>query len=381
MAELLIAADLHIGNDRWPVSPEVYDRPLEEILVYAGDNDIDAVIISGDFFHKRNPTTEERWRARLFIGNLRSMGIEVYVVAGNHDTFSMPGSISTTDLLDDVEYVHATQIHSLTSDKLGAHVVSLPWPHYRKVLAGDTLSKDADIETQLQRAEQLVCDAIDKEIRNATLRPRILVGHAHLYYGATWDHSPESPRLLAGRDVLLPYNWLEERFDLIALGHIHNGELRGYVGSTQPTDFADNGPKYFWHVSTNAGKGLADVVKVRYTSALTVEHWEFRAERESDLPRLEKTVDIGKLTVQLTGEARLSNFQAHEWLRAHARISHGVTLIPPSRERRLATLGAEASDISSVPKALALWMRSKGVQDFDESAAAEALEKLTNASA
>lgn len=378
MSKIIIMADTHIGNNRWPVSRDRFNAPLEEFIQYAQVHEVDMAIVAGDLFHRRNPSTQDVFEANKFILNLQSSDATVRVVAGNHDTFATPGSPSALwYLAGDVGMQTEVVAEEVMSPLDDANIVYLPWLHYRYWTAEGS---DRPIDDLLHEAEQQVYESLEhtlKDLRRENDWPNILVGHAHVYYGDSFDpeHTPDSPRLLAGRDVLLSYKWLTERFDLVALGHIHDASAKGYVGSTQPTDFADVGPKGFWRVDVPAREEPPNVIPVKpgvtfvpFESYLRVKHWQVRAETVSDLRSIvvpeqgsrAYPVDIGRLTVQLIGNPTLTIAQAQDWLAGIAEIPHGVSLLPPTRERRIAALGAaDVGDLSSIPDALGVWLQSK----------------------
>lgn len=376
MSEIIITADTHIGNDRWPVSDYEYNEPLSEFVEYYHKNKIDLALVAGDLMHRRNSTVRALAYAQSWLHDLPN----VHVVAGNHDSFSTPRSPSHIGLLQEggLDYEPYFVPRDMATD---VFIVCLPWPHYR--VWEHELDLGTPIDQLLVHAEMRVYQQLESVLaHNKHNLPTLLVGHAHVYYGDSFSQQvyavlvdgqapasllPESPRLLAGRDVLLSYKRLESMFNLVALGHIHDSKAKGYVGSTQPTDFADTGRKGFWHVTVDES-GLGIHTKfIEYETALKVEHWQVRAEHISDLPDVtEHAVDVGRLTVQLVGNPTITVADAQRWLAYAARIPHGVSVLPLTRERRTEALGLTSVDFSDTREAITAWLQSKGQQAQQE---------------
>lgn len=370
MTKIAIMADPHIGNNRWPVDSGRYNQPLMEFVNYCHDNDVDLAIIAGDLFHQRNPTQQAIAEARELLDDLPGLRI----VAGNHDTFTRPGSPSAVQLIGQSTLGWNTYEPGLNiRDDIG--IVYLPWIHYRTYERDKgSPGADAPIQERLGFAAEQTFKALEQCLNNPNMKgwPTLLVGHAHVYYGDSHDDSPESPRLLAGRDVLLSWKRLKEMFDYVELGHIHDSQAVGYIGSTQPTDFADTGPKAFVYYEIEGDR--VEHKRVPYKTSLKVRHWQI-VEGEFDAAGAElERADIGKLTMQLAQGSTLTTAQAQKWLEAHCDIPMGVTLIPASRATRTEELGLQDVDYSSIPDALGAWCTSKS---YDAAPVLKELEALT----
>ena len=55
---IVYVADLHIGAQKFGVTPEVWNAPLQDVVDYVREHSVDYVVICGDVCHKRHPTTE-----------------------------------------------------------------------------------------------------------------------------------------------------------------------------------------------------------------------------------------------------------------------------------------------------------------------------------
>jgi len=78
----LATADLHIDiNNR----PEDTMAVLRQMMVYAVKNSIQVVYIVGDIYERRRPYNSEKALFEKFVKYLSDRGIEVIILAGNHD--------------------------------------------------------------------------------------------------------------------------------------------------------------------------------------------------------------------------------------------------------------------------------------------------------
>ena len=253
--KILIAADLHIGANKFGVSDEKWSQPFAELVDYAIDNKMDAVAFAGDVFHHRRPTT---WTSRFVAHQIqRLVSAEIYVLGadGNHDDGVSTDSVSAAWHLPKIsqsEVIWASK--RILSYTIGdVNIVLLPW----------VTPQAYDIATDLPLKEQLEA-AQSEALRELSMldetRTNILIGHAMVAYGKGEDDLAPSPGLQwAGKDVVFDYNTLAKGFDAVFLGHVHDPESLGYVGSSQPTDWGDAGQvKSFQVIDT-------DYMRTRYT--------------------------------------------------------------------------------------------------------------------
>jgi len=271
---IVIVADTHVGANRrrWlnkiGVTAEKYNRPALEARQWARDNDADLFIVAGDLFDQRNPLPGDYLDARQLDPDL--------VVAGTHD---IP-AVGFEDALWSMENVmRGTPSEIRCAD---VQIIGVPWPRPNEWTqkAGSTIEEEiVETREQLLRGLKIIANDIDPA------RPAIGIGHLMLSYGGT---DASAPNLMLGKDVVIPYE------DLLALpniggwylGHVHKPG-KGYVGSTQPTDWGDLGEKSFTVVDITWSDNDAWVYETRqipYTTSLKLlnleahwenEHWAF----------------------------------------------------------------------------------------------------------
>ena len=106
--KFLHMADVHLGCTRYQLaeSPrDFYDAWIDVLRRYAINEQVDFVIICGDFFHKRAVPPETMDYAVQGLTEMRDAGIPVMAIEGNHDqkptdsAFSWLRSLSKWGLL------------------------------------------------------------------------------------------------------------------------------------------------------------------------------------------------------------------------------------------------------------------------------------------
>jgi exonuclease SbcD len=261
-------ADVHIGMENYGktdpetgLSTRVRDflRRMDEMIEFAKTNDVDLTIFAGDAFKTRapNPTYQREfaWRVRdllelaplvMLVGNhdlpptmLKASSIEIY------DTLAIPG----------VWVADRYEVKRINTRRGDIVVGAAPYPLRSRVLdgiqtAGLTI---AETDALLQRELTAKLDQLAADADQHGNIPRILTGHLTIN-GATWG---SERGIMLGRDVeVLPSAVADDRWDYVALGHIHKHQnltagREGvppvvYSGSLERIDFGEeNDPKGF----------------------------------------------------------------------------------------------------------------------------------------
>lgn len=265
---MLHFADVHIGMENYGktdaetgLSSRVRDflRRMDEMIEFAKENDVDLTIFAGDAFKTRtpNPTYQREFAHR--VRDLSQLAPLVMLV-GNHDmppTEIKASSIEIYQTLAVPNVWVADQYETrMISTKRGDVVVgAAPYPLRSRVLdgvktAGMTI---AETDTLLQRELTSLLDQLAAEADQYTDLPRVLTGHLTVS-GASWG---SERGIMLGRDVqVLPSAIADERWDYVALGHIHKHQDLSagrigvppvvYSGSLERIDFGEeNDPKGF----------------------------------------------------------------------------------------------------------------------------------------
>jgi len=80
-------SDVHLGHRQFNLNERFFDfsRAFAGVVDYALENNVDFIVIGGDFFHKRAIDAETLAEAMALLGRLRERGIPVVAIEGNHD--------------------------------------------------------------------------------------------------------------------------------------------------------------------------------------------------------------------------------------------------------------------------------------------------------
>ncbi|HVU13989.1 MAG TPA: exonuclease SbcCD subunit D [Phototrophicaceae bacterium] len=261
-------ADVHIGMENYGrtdpetgLSSRVRDflRRMDEMIEFAKANDVDLTIFAGDAFKTRSPNPtyqrEFAWRVRDLIALA-----PLVMLVGNHDlppTMLKASSIEIYDTLaiPNVWVADQYEVRRITTKRGDVAVGAAPYPLRSRVLDGVNTAGMTIAETDnlLQRELTALLDQLAADADQMGDIPRILTGHLTVS-GAVWG---SERGIMLGRDVqVLPSALADERWDYVALGHIHKHQnlTSGrkdvppvvYSGSLERIDFGEeNDPKGF----------------------------------------------------------------------------------------------------------------------------------------
>lgn len=234
--KFLHLADLHLGKRLNDVSfLEDQVRLLCQVEEIARNEQADAVLIAGDVYQKASPQSEAMAAFDQFITRLKSMGLRVFVISGNHDSAQRISYFSSL-LKQTGVYVseafdgHLQQV--TLQDGYGEIVVSL-LPFLKPVQVRQ-FYPDEKIETYQ--------DAMQTVLRHSPVEPakrNVLVCHQFIT-GAEISDSEE--KTLGGLDNIDASVFAD--FDYVALGHIHKPqkctrETLRYAGSLMKYSFSE----------------------------------------------------------------------------------------------------------------------------------------------
>lgn len=260
--KFLHLADLHLGKRVNGFSMlEDQAHILRQILAILDDEQPDGVLIAGDVYDKSVPSVEAVELLDGFLTELRTRGVPVLLISGNHDS---PERLAFGGRVMDSCGIHISPVYNgalapvTLHDTFGpVHVWLLPFvkpAHVRRWFL------DADIESYTDAVAEAVAHMdIDTAARN------VLVTHQFVT-GGTRSGSEELS--VGGTDnvdsgVFAP-------FDYVALGHLHGAQHIGretirYAGSPLKYSFSEARQHKSVTVVTLGEKGD---VQVR-TAALT----------------------------------------------------------------------------------------------------------------
>lgn len=205
---------IHLGDVHLAVKPDLAfpwsSKRAEEvwegfrkIINTCNDEEVDLLLISGDFFHKQ-PLVRELKEADYIFSRLKKT--RVVIIAGNHDYISSRSNYLTYEWSDNVHMFLQQEMDSIYLEDINTEVYGFS---YRKREIREPLLDNVSVK--------------DKD------RINILLAHA-------------------GTPTNVPFDLksLERKgFDYIALGHIHTpkklGDRIAYAGCIEPTNKNDVG--------------------------------------------------------------------------------------------------------------------------------------------
>lgn len=226
--KILHLSDLHLGKRVNEFSMlEEQEFILNELLEIIDKEKPQVVIIAGDVYDKSVPPTEAVRLFDDFLCSLSRLGLQVFVISGNHDSaerISFGGRIMSSSGIH-MSPVYSGKIEPVQLyDEYGSlNMYMLPFikPIYVKRFHGD-----AEIKSYTDALRIVVEEMnVDTQYRN------ILIAHQFVT-GASFSQSEEFS--VGGTDNVDASVF--EAFDYVALGHIHrpqnigNGKMR-YCGT------------------------------------------------------------------------------------------------------------------------------------------------------
>jgi exonuclease SbcD len=253
-------SDLHVGfaangrlNPITKLNTRLEDvmRSLDFLVETAIEEDVRLVLISGDVFHRSNPTPAEQTEFALRMERLTGAGIEVVIITGNHD-FTLDGSgVSALEVIPALKHPRLTVVRlPVTLNRCGAQIACLPWIGGARLIARDEF-KDLSPVARRAEIERRLAAIVRGLAENATLEagPTVLMGHFAVAGSVAAGTEYTS---LADTEPQIPLSALaDSRFAYVALGHIHRPQdLHGginppvvYAGSIERVDFTEEGQK------------------------------------------------------------------------------------------------------------------------------------------
>ena len=254
--KLLHFADLHLGienygalNPRTGLSTRVDDflAALERIIDAALAERVDAVLFAGDAFKNRdpNPTLQRAFAER--IRRLAAAEIPTVLLIGNHDLPNITARATAIDIYEALAIPNIFVARNLGRLDIPTRsgplqVVALPWVARNQFFSRDEL-RELDADEQRRRLAAAIAQGVRAKAEE--LDPEIsAVLLAHVSVEGARLGSEQS--IMLGHELVLSREELSaDRFDYVALGHIHQHQVISthppivYAGSPERIDFSE----------------------------------------------------------------------------------------------------------------------------------------------
>jgi len=269
MVKILHFADAHIDMANFgkhdpetglPLRVMDFLKSLDEIVNTAITEKVDLVIFAGDTYKDRSPapTFQREWGKRIM--QLSRAGILTLLLTGNHDISPATGRAHAIQEFDTLDVPHVKVLHKpqfLTSAELEGlplQVLALPWVSRSGILSSLALD-NTEPGNVYETLSARIGDLVGNWLADADPGlPTILTAHASVE-GAKYG----TERLvMLGKDLVLPPALVkDQRFDYVALGHIHKPQNLNegshppviYPGSIERVDFGEVEDRKFFIVA------------------------------------------------------------------------------------------------------------------------------------
>lgn len=236
--------DLHFGKtlQRVPLVEEDQRAWVEGFLRKVEEYRPDAVVVAGDVYDTSQPSHEAIRLFNRFMVGLDRLGVEVFIIPGNHD--------SAVRLASGGEYMKSN-IHfagELTAElphfrveRDGVPVTFWLLPHFYKRTVAALLQREENYGSYNEAVKELLA----RQPIN-TAECNVLVAHQNVCAGSIVPERSGSesgePRVVGGLDGIDVSCF--DQFDYVALGHIHDAQAIGrdtvrYSGCPLYYDFSE----------------------------------------------------------------------------------------------------------------------------------------------
>lgn len=221
--KFLHLADLHIGKRVNDFSMIEDQRAiLEQIVAIGSAQQIEAVFLAGDIYDKSQPAVEAIELFDDFLNQWKELGIPVFLISGNHDS---PERIHYMSRLLKKNQIYIAGVfrgemdYVEWTDSYGPLRIYM-LPFVKPGLVRHYLNEE--IENYDQAIEAVINHTlIDDSLRN------VLIGHQFVIGQDSMPEQSDSENIsVGGLDQVYANRF--ERFDYVALGHLHAPQKIGY---------------------------------------------------------------------------------------------------------------------------------------------------------
>ena len=270
MPEIVVVSDVHEGiTFGYRLHPEtgISDRALDlhrnfvQSAQYAIQKRAPIFIVTGDLFDRTHvsPAFREMVR-RDVIEPLGDAGVEVWLLAGNHD---QPRSSQRGTSLDDFRgYNHVSVFKDLDireriigSRRVAFFLVPFLHPEQIQERIQKKLGKDLPREAWIEAGRRVLKGWLEKRVKEHDVDFRVMLGH--YYVEGARISSVTSPEVLP-HEFSFTKDMIPKEIDLAVFGHIHLHQKHGdkivYVGAPERIDWGERkDPKGFLTIQVDKG--------------------------------------------------------------------------------------------------------------------------------
>ena len=307
--KLMHVGDLHLGRSLGDFDlTEDQEYMLDQLLEIADEQAADAVLIAGDIYDKAIPSEAATRMLDRFLRELAERQVSVYMVSGNHDSderLNYGSSLfESNHIFISAKYDGRLHKQVLKADGDEADIYLLPFVKASQVRH---FFPDAKIESY--------DDAVRAILENADIdgsRNNVLVAHQFVM-GRSEDPGLSGSESLGTQSVgtveKIGYDCFD-RFDYVALGHIHSPQQVGrrevrYSGSPLKYSLSEVNNEKSVPLITLGGKGRIEIELVPLSPMRNMRHLKGKIKDLLDSTRVTAPEDF--IYATLTDEEIVSN--------------------------------------------------------------------------
>lgn len=236
----LHTADLHLGKRLHGVDFTLdHKRFFEWLIGFVTEEEIDAVLISGDVFDLANPSSEARKLYYELLLGLNKVGCQVIVTGGNHDSpqvLNAPSALLQALNVSVIGGLPAQETEMIVPlvNKEGhevARVAAVPYIREADIRRGRNFEGYDDRIATLKEGLKSIFESVAVVAKDQDAQIP-LIGMGHLFaHGASTSESERDIQVgnLAGFEASM----FPEAYAYLALGHIHRPQQVGGTGRIQ----------------------------------------------------------------------------------------------------------------------------------------------------
>jgi len=239
-------SDWHIGRQLHNQSLlEDQAFVLDQIVDFAVENKVDAVVVAGDIYDRAIPPVQAVELLDHILNRLiTDLGIPVLMIAGNHDSHARLG-FAASHMSDNGLYIQGpltTGIEPIIiKDGEGGSDAAFFLIPYVEPLALKNLLQDKQLASDIKSHQDAMSFFLqDIALHDTGDAPKVVVSHCFIDGGEESDS--ERPLSIGGADRISPT--LFKDFSYTALGHLHGPQFKGsnnirYSGSLLKYSFSE----------------------------------------------------------------------------------------------------------------------------------------------
>jgi len=281
-----LGAEIHGRRDADGRHTQVKDflNCLDFIIKVAVEEQVDAVLFTGDAYHspRPDPLSQREFLRRIL--SLTERGISVLLLMGNHDLPTGYGEASALDIVNllkipGLQFVREPKLVTLPTLKGNLHIACFPYLPRRFFIALEEEQgwTEERVEQEMMRRVSALVAHLHREAQQRNDGSPILFA-GHLWVEGVEFVGSERVFSLTHEPIVAPGTLRRDPFAYIALGHIHRYQLVGqmtppiaYAGNIARLSFDEEGdPKGFLLVDLErTGKGQWGVKDLRFVQTPT----------------------------------------------------------------------------------------------------------------